>query len=109
MFTVHGTLINNNTFDCINKSKFYRKEMCLKHNTNNINITATINNKSYELIKDMYIVIGETNNSFVTFTDINEAIKYKKLLNSLYTYQNKTDIFINIGKITDTDIEWLLI
>lgn len=107
MFTVHGTSINNTSFNCINKARFYKKEMCLKNNTTNINITATINNNSYELFKDKYVVIGEDNNSFMLFDNINDANEYKKILNTLYKYQNKYDIFVNIGKITDIDINWL--
>lgn len=99
MFTVKG-LNCNAEFDCINRARFYREKMC----KNNCNIFAKIDGNDVILETGKFVVIGKTNQSLRVFNTIEEAIAYKA---NLMVEYNDPDIYINIGKITPTDIVWL--
>lgn len=100
MFYVKGENCNMK-FNCINKARYFRKQMC-ETTKNAYIIIMNLNDKEVMLEPDNFVVIGGTYDTLRVFNTIEEATAYKNQLVAI----SDPNIYVNLGKITPTDINW---
>ncbi len=104
MFYVKGKCCNTE-FHCINKAREFRKQM--RQNNQDAYITMTYSNGDEVIFKtNNFVVIGGTYDTLCVFNTIEEAAAYRSEL--IATLANP-DIYVNLGKITQSDIDWYLL
>lgn len=103
MFYVKGQNCNME-FNCINKAREFRRKMC-ETTQNTYIIMMRLRDKEIILEPDNFVVIGETYNTLRLFDTFEDANVYRNQLIAV----SEPDIYVNLGKITPTDIEWYLL
>ncbi len=89
-------------FDCINKAREFRKKIFENNQDAYITIMYS-NNEEVMLEPENFVVIGLTNDSFRVFNTFEDANEYRtKLIEIL----SNPYIYVNLGKITQSDIDW---
>lgn len=103
MFYVKGKCCNTE-FHCINKAREFRKQM--RQNNQDAYITMTYSNGDEVIFKtNNFVVIGLTTDTFRVFNTFEDANAYR---NQLIAVSNPY-IYVNLGKITQSDIDWYLL
>ncbi len=98
----HGSCMQ---FDCINAEREFRRKM-FENTCNTYNMFAKINSEEVMLEPENFVVIGLTNDSFRQINTFEDANEYRtKLIEIL----SDPDIYVNLGKITQSDIDWYLL